>query len=76
MNYVTRTVRAAARWSGAPEWRMWELATEHCSTLLTWKLMGHSPGLAGRALCCLGWGASTWGALIEARRVLGLPPLG
>lgn len=75
VTYLAQSVLTAAAWSGASEDWMWGLAVEHCSTLLTYKLLGHSPRVAGRALCCLGWGASTWAALFEARRSLGLPAL-
>ena len=75
MTYVTHAVLNGAAWRGCSEDRMWELAVEHCSTILTWKLLGHPPRVAGRALACLGWGAGTWEALFEARRSLGLPAL-
>lgn len=72
IEYVTRAVLAGSVWAGRNEDEVWSLATEHCSSLLGWKLLGHPPEVAGAALVLMGAGAGTWAALVEARRALGL----
>lgn len=75
LDYAGNAVQEAREWAGRAEAELWELAIEHAQELTTWRLLGHAPDVAGRALVLRGAGASSWEALAEANRLLGRPLL-